>query len=163
MIINCKPTAIELKSFTGKSVGDLKVELEWETASETDNAGFNLYRARGNKNGKFGKYVKINGDLIPSTGGTTGDHYMYEDQVSKPGNYRYKLEDMANDETKTRHGPIKVKVRKNKFSLSLSLNSNETEMTLIIGEVDSLAVQLLHRVMCFKCVTLWEEFITEHF
>ena len=112
LILNCKPNAIELKSFKGKSGGNLNVELEWETASEIENSGFNLYRARGNKNGKFGKYVKINGDLIPSTGGTTGDHYMYEDQVSKPGNYRYKLEDVANDGTSTRHGPIKVKVRK---------------------------------------------------
>lgn len=110
LVLNCKPTAIELKSFKGKSGGDLNVELEWETASETNNAGFYLYRARGKK----GKFKKINTDIIASKGDTTtGANYTYPDQVKNPGNYFYKLEDVDSvDATSTLHGPIKVKVRK---------------------------------------------------
>ena len=58
------PTAVELVSFTGKANNDSTVTLTWETAAEIDNAGFNVYRARGKK----GKYRKLNDAQIQAKG-----------------------------------------------------------------------------------------------
>ena len=96
---------IELVSFKAfKSFG--KVTLLWETASETDNAGFNIYRAA-NKNAE---YVKINTDIIPAQGGPTqGASYEYIDtSVKSMKAYMYKLEDVAMDGTTTQHEPVKA-------------------------------------------------------
>ncbi len=51
-------------SFTGEDIR-MGINLEWETATEMDNAGFNIWRALS----KDGEYVSISGDLIPSVGG----------------------------------------------------------------------------------------------
>ena len=44
---NCpSPLAVDLAAFTATAGAD-GVTLAWETVSETDNAGFNVYRAEG--------------------------------------------------------------------------------------------------------------------
>lgn len=96
---------IELVSFKAlKSFG--KVTLLWETASETNNAGFNIYRAE-NKNAE---YVKINKELIPAQGSTTqGASYEYIDtSVKSMKAYYYKLEDVDTDGTTTQYDPVKA-------------------------------------------------------
>jgi len=96
---------IELVSFKAlKSLG--KVTLLWETASETNNAGFNIYRAEH----KNAEYVQINSDPIPAKGGTTqGASYEYIDtSVKSMKAYYYKLEDVDVDGTTTQHEPVKA-------------------------------------------------------
>ena len=56
-------TAIELSSFTATSAGS-SIILKWETESEANNAGFNIYRAESEN----GEYIKINSELIPGEG-----------------------------------------------------------------------------------------------
>ena len=56
------PSAITLASFTAAAQSDDQVT--WDTASELDNAGFNLYRDT--TPGSIG--VKLNDALIPSQG-----------------------------------------------------------------------------------------------
>ena len=73
---------IELISFTGKAKNDGTVILTWETAAEIDNAGFNVYRARG----KNGEYQKLDNTLIPAKGSPLeGAVYEYTDMPDRPG------------------------------------------------------------------------------
>ena len=93
---------VTLVSFTA-SPGDGQVLLEWETASEIDNAGFYLHRSTA----EAGEYVRI-GDFIPSQGdGLMGARYSYLDQDVQNGTtYYYKLESVATDGSSEFHGPV---------------------------------------------------------
>jgi len=55
------PAAVTLAWFTATG-GDGEVLLEWETASEINNIGFNLWR----NTSEAGSYAKLNDSLIPS-------------------------------------------------------------------------------------------------
>lgn len=101
---DCQPTAVTLASFTA-TPGDSGVTLAWETATEIDNAGFNLYRATA----QAGPYVKINSSLIPAKGGvfSSGASYSYLDTAATDEIiYYYKLEDVDTSGNSTFHGPI---------------------------------------------------------
>ena len=101
------PTAISLVNFKAKVNGDGSVILAWETASEVDNAGFNVYRSRRSD----GTYKKVNGKLIPAQGnGAYGASYSFEDTPGR-GTFYYKLEDVDYNGVSTMHGPVKVRVR----------------------------------------------------
>jgi hypothetical protein len=82
-------TLVELTDFQAIP-GNNQVTLIWETASEIDNAGFNLYRAET----EDGEYAKINESLIPSEGSATqGAMYEFIDiEVLNGHTYYYKLE-----------------------------------------------------------------------
>jgi hypothetical protein len=60
------PTVINLSSLTATPKAG-KIILDWTTESETNNAGFNLYRS----DAKDGKYTRINTSLIPDRGAPT--------------------------------------------------------------------------------------------
>jgi len=97
------PTLVKLSYF--KAIpGDKKVILEWETKSEINNMGFNLYRSYDPVDG----YVRINKSLIPGLGDSViGRTYTYTDLDVKNGiTYYYLLEDVDRDLTTTRHGPV---------------------------------------------------------
>jgi hypothetical protein len=93
-------TLIDLSSFSA-TVAESGVLVAWETASEVDNAGFNLYRA----DSANGEYVKLNDGLISAQGGPTqGASYSFLDAGSDGGHY--KLEDVDTGGVSTFHGPI---------------------------------------------------------
>jgi len=99
---NC-PTVIELSSFTAtKKLG--RVIIKWETASEIDNAGFNIYRSES----ADGEYLKINATLIPAEGSPSGGtvYTFTDDGVQNRKTYYYKLEDIDLNGTSTMHGPV---------------------------------------------------------
>jgi hypothetical protein len=108
-VIASTPTLIELTSFTA-SPFDRLIVLEWVTASEIDNAGFNLYRAEGEN----GEYVKINEFLIPADGSPTeGALYQFlDDAVQNRTTYHYKLEDIDLYGKSTMHGPVNATPRR---------------------------------------------------
>jgi len=95
-------TVISLASFEAVA-GNKKVSLQWKTESETNNAGFNIYRAESEN----GEYVKINEVLIPAEGSATGSaSYTFTDTTAKNGRtYYYTLEDIDLNGTATTHGP----------------------------------------------------------
>jgi hypothetical protein len=99
------PTAITLASFDVQPANS-RVTLTWSTASEIDNAGFNLYRAESEN----GNYIKINISLISAIGSTTqGASYEFTDtDVQNRKAYYYKLEDIDTNGTSTFHGPVKA-------------------------------------------------------
>jgi hypothetical protein len=99
------PTAISLISFTAKGSGNA-VQVNWQTAQEVSNVGFNLYRA----DSPNGSFTKINPSLIPALSfSATGKSYGFVDSNVVLGNlYYYKLEDIDIYGKRTMHGPICV-------------------------------------------------------
>ena len=85
------PTAVKVASFTASQAG-AAVLVEWETASEIDNLGFNLYRAEA----EDGVRIQLNGALIPTRmppGSPVGAVYEFVDGNVEPGVlYDYWLE-----------------------------------------------------------------------
>lgn len=104
---NVERTAINLpsSSFTADA-GAGGVSLAWETGTEVENAGFNLYRALL----KDGPYSKINDALITAQGDpVSGASYSFLDTPGY-GTFYYKLEDMDLYGMSTLHGPVKITV-----------------------------------------------------
>jgi len=96
--------AVTLASFTATG-GDGQVLLEWETASEINNIGFNLWRSTS----ETGNYGQINDWLIPSKalGSVVGAYYSYVDSdVINGTTYYYKLENVDAGGSSEFYGPI---------------------------------------------------------
>jgi hypothetical protein len=102
----CEPTAITLASFAAQA-GLGSVTLAWETGTEVDNAGFNLYRA----SAADGPFVKVNSALIAAEGDpVAGASYSFLDKGLESGAYYYKLEDVDLNGVTTLHGPVSATV-----------------------------------------------------
>jgi hypothetical protein len=99
------PTVIKLSSFTATPKAS-RVGVDWSTASEIENAGFNLYRSESEED----NYSKINTALIPAKGSSTqGASYEFIDtNVQNRKTYYYKLEDIDINGISTLHGPVKA-------------------------------------------------------
>ena len=100
------PTAISLASFT-ITPQDKAVLVTWETASELDNVGFNVYRSES----ADGPYTQLNDTLIPPQfpGEVMGGTYEWLDTDVQPGvTYYYKLEDIDVQGVSTFHGPAQT-------------------------------------------------------
>lgn len=83
------PLAVTLASFTARPDGN-RIHLAWETVSEIDHAGFNLYRSETSQ----GTWSRLNEALIasPTPGSTQGHDYEWTDEAVEAGvNYRYRL------------------------------------------------------------------------
>ncbi len=104
---SCIPNAVDLKSFDVLRKSK-KAILSWETASEIDIQGFNIYRS-GKKDGKL---KKVNEYLIPAdaVGSSSGATYQITNSSLKPWKtYFYWLEWVDMDSNSTLYGPIKAK------------------------------------------------------
>ncbi len=104
------PTAVTLESMEAvQAPAGGRIDVTWQTAQETDNQGFNLWRgtARDDPN-----VIKLNAAIIPSQapGGGLGASYAYADtyQLTAGTTYYYWLEDVALDGTTGRHEPVTV-------------------------------------------------------
>ena len=107
MVTESNPTAVELISFTAESIPE-GVKLSWETATETDNLGFNLYRSDSLTSDK----VQLNDTLIPPNvppGSPFGATYEFVDTGATAfQTYFYWLEDIDASGEITLHGPAIV-------------------------------------------------------
>ncbi|MGD8623248.1 MAG: hypothetical protein PVJ34_01835 [Anaerolineae bacterium] len=107
LVIDCNvPSAVSLSFFGARATSD-KVVVKWETASEIDNVGFNLYRS----DSLDAAPVKLNAGLIASQapGSTSGAVYRFFDEDVQIGRtYYYWLEDVDIYGVSTRHGPVSV-------------------------------------------------------
>ena len=102
------PTAVELAAFDA-TAQENGVLLSWETASEIDNVGFNIYRAAS----QVGQEIKLNPYLIAGQdpGGVAGAAYAFLDESAAAGvTYTYWLEDIDASGAATRHGPVVANV-----------------------------------------------------
>ncbi|HSP86587.1 MAG TPA: S8 family serine peptidase, partial [Ignavibacteriaceae bacterium] len=88
--INYFPLPVELISFTGISEGN-KVKLEWSTATESNNFGFEIERK--SEKGNF-----ITAGFINGNGTTTNrSDYLFIDKNLTTGNYVYRLKQIDFD------------------------------------------------------------------
>ena len=84
---------VTLAHFRAERLDTDVVVIEWTTASELDNAGFNILRSQS----KEGPYVKVNQALITGAGTTSERHaYIYRDSGTQPNiAYFYQIEDVS--------------------------------------------------------------------
>jgi hypothetical protein len=98
------PTAVQLVSFTAAADGS-SIRLSWETASELDNLGFNIYRAEPEGKAR----VRINDSLIASKapGSFSGGSYEFVDAAVSGGQtYTYWLESLDLRGGSAEYGPV---------------------------------------------------------
>lgn len=95
------------------SAVDTIITITWETETETDTAGFNIYRTEAVDGECEGiaddEYVQVNNELINSTGSAIeGDSYEWPDNnnVERNQDYCYQLEDVELTGRTERHDPI---------------------------------------------------------
>jgi len=83
------------------------ITLDWTTANEIDNLGYNIYRSKS----QDGEYKRINTDMISAKGSPfAGASYSFTDENVTPGaTYYYKLEDIDVDGLNAFHGPVMAK------------------------------------------------------
>ena len=101
------PNVVTLASFTA-SLAEGAILLEWETATEIDNLGFNLYRAKSSTDSR----TQLNESLLPSQspGSMLGATYGFRDETVTEGvAYYYWLEDVDLYGGGTSHGPLGIK------------------------------------------------------
>ncbi len=99
------PTAVELLYFRVGRVSGQSVRLEWATAVEIDNFGFNLYRAPGDD---FSRATTI--AFVPSEARGGGATYVYNDTAPYEAVWWYWLADVDTSGRETLHGPVSVQV-----------------------------------------------------
>ena len=138
------PTAVTLNYFTATKSDDHNA-IAWETASELDNLGFNLWRGPSSA----APEVKLNAYVIPSQapGGTDGFAYSYDDfDIDSETVYYYWLEDVDLSGKVTRHGPVMATAGNipNAVTLiTLQANSHTTHLSvLILGALGAMAALL---------------------
>lgn len=88
------------------------IKVNWETETETETAGFNIYRVETTTENcdsvNEADYVQINDELINSTGSAVvGDTYSFVDNnIERDKTYCYELEDVELGGRTDRHEPI---------------------------------------------------------
>ncbi len=90
---------VELSYFNAIGFGN-RVNLRWQTVSEVDNLGFNLYRLNAKKVNPFVSFtpVKINDQLIQGQGtSSTPQNYSFIDHVKPGAEYFYILESVSTE------------------------------------------------------------------
>lgn len=106
------------------------IDIEWETETEIDTAGFNIYRSET----ADGEYVRINDQIIPSqSDAVSGAQYTFEDRnVERGKTYYYQLEDIEYDNSTHRHETLTGRVG--------GLNWWTIPLTLLSGIVGTLMI-----------------------
>ena len=101
-------TPVELVSFGGRTTKD-GVLLSWTTATETENAGFRIYRVVN------GQTVLLTPTMIPGAGTTAiPQRYEFVDGSVDPGTtYLYKLSDVSLSGVERFNAPVSVTVPAN--------------------------------------------------
>ncbi len=104
---------VELSSFTA-STSNGNVVLNWTTATETNNKGFEVQRSNG------GEYQTI--AFVQGNGTSTQQHsYTYSDQKVENGNYSYRLRQVDFDGTSEYSQVVEVSVS-NPIEFNLAQN-----------------------------------------
>lgn len=104
------PTAVTLSSLHATLANSAQdaIALDWQTESQINTAGFNLYRSSQAQ----GPYRLINNSLIPVSGDSLGGaKYHFEDTtVTSSETYYYQVEELGLDGRRSRHPPVAITV-----------------------------------------------------
>ena len=103
--ITAVPVAVTLASFAAEAQAN-QVLVTWETVSEIDNAGFNLYRGTADDGSDRTLLVSIPSQ---APGSSQGASYSFGDSAIQDGQtYYYWLESIDLNGVATMHGPVSV-------------------------------------------------------
>ena len=99
--------SVELSYFTVER-NKSTVLVKWETASEINNMGFNIYRSE-LENGNF---IKPNRSMIFGAGNSSWENeYLFvDDKITAGKTYYFQLEDISYDGTKEKHDIISITI-----------------------------------------------------
>lgn len=98
------PLSVELDSFKARQIGKT-IGLSWATASETENAGFNVYRKIGNNDFVQISSYENNSELVGALNTSTSSFYTFVDNSAFKNNelYTYYVSDVETNGTETKH------------------------------------------------------------
>jgi hypothetical protein len=99
-VLTAYPTAVELLYFRADRLTDQQVRLEWATALEVDNFGFNLYRANVDD---LGQASLIHFEPADTQGSGSGATYAYIDTATYDSTWWYWLADVDTKGHETFH------------------------------------------------------------
>ena len=110
---------VEMSSFNA-SVNENDVQLNWSTATETNNYGFEIEKQISSKQSAVSKWESIG--FVPGYGTTTEKHfYSFSDENLSEGEYRYRLKQIDFDGTSSFSEIIEVEIN---LPLLFSLEQN---------------------------------------
>lgn len=96
---------VQLSSFTAMITAQMKVRLNWVTQTETNVAGFSIYRGTTDE---LGNAEQLN-VFIPATNTSQTQYYMFtDDELYNSGTYFYWLESRDFDGSGDLFGPVTV-------------------------------------------------------
>jgi hypothetical protein len=99
---------VEISSFSAENV-EGEVVLKWQTATETNNQGFEIERSQMSNVKKQGDWAKIS--FVEGKGTTTEKtDYIFRDKITNTGNYVYRLKQMDFDGSVSYSDEIEVDV-----------------------------------------------------
>src|SRR3989304_1354753 len=143
-IIVYSAVPVELISFTAK-VEQSKVMLEWETATETNNYGFELERSltpplsKGEGVSEWAKIGFVNGN------GTTEEIKLYSfvDKNLKQGQYLYRLKQINMDGSYKYSNEVEVQIQPGKYSLEQNYPNPFNPSTKITYSIPAVGTSLM--------------------
>ncbi len=118
------PLPVELSSFTVVTSVTNQAMLTWVTQTETNVAGFNIYRGTSNE---LAEAVQLNA-FIEATNTSQQQTYIYVDEeIWQSGTYYYWLESRDLDGTNNFYGPV---------SITLQPNDQQTPPVALVTGID---------------------------
>lgn len=135
-----EPLAVSMASFDAQWSGD-QVAVTWDTVSEIDNLGFNLYRSQSPD--QVGELITT--QMIPSQspGSTQGFSYSFTDSAVTPGStYWYTLTDLDAWGVETRHGPVSAEPQAPTAVTLASLAADTTPASPVLPALLALTLAL---------------------
>ncbi len=135
------PTAVVLNYFTATyNDGNGSVIVDWQTASEVDHAGFNIYRRNAITRDAW---TQINSSLLASRGSQAqGATYQFVDATVTEGEWEYLLEDVETDGDTYRHLDAVVTVTVGSPT-AVSLTANQAGASGVITVLAQVTMLLL--------------------
>ncbi len=112
------PTAIKLSYVKGWWI-DGRVTVEWETVSELNTLGFELYRLQGSDR------IRVNADLVPALNVERGGVYRVDETMDRPTTtVSYILVEQETTGNRIEYGP---------FGISIQLGAKPTSARVVSG------------------------------
>lgn len=137
------PLPVELLHFTAEAGPKQTVNLNWATASETNNAYYTIEWSEDGEN-----YEELNS--IPGAGNTTQkSYYKYTDLSPLPGLNFYRLIQTDYDGSQRIYDPVRVTVQERKGSLSIdhvypNPVNDETRVILTTPQTENIELRLIN-------------------
>jgi len=137
VMINNGVLPVSLIDFTAKADGN-HAKLQWQTASELNNKGFEIYRR-----GEDVPFVKI-GEQLPATGEQSSiSTYTFTDKQPLNGTNYYKLLQIDNDGETTEQGIRSLKFSIQASAIQLYPNPTDDEINVSFGDGNLTSVKLI--------------------